>query len=107
MTLSSDDIVKMRQWLGDEEPTDTELQTIFGVFKSYDETVLYFLNKRMADLSLEPASLSVPGLSISHSSDLEALRSLIKEFKASGGTGLDSEQSVGFTVSKLVRKYPR
>lgn len=106
-TLSTDDKLVMRRWLGDDEPTDLELQTVFDVYESYDETVLHFLNKRMVDLSLEPASVTVPGLTVSHGADLEALKTLIKDFKTNGGTGLDEDQTLGFTISRMVRKFPR
>jgi hypothetical protein len=106
MPLSPDEIFVMRGWVG-TTPSDAELQAIYDVVDGYDATVLYVLNQRRVNLSLQPASLSVPGLSVSHGSDLQALEALIDDFRNGGGTGLEEDSTLGMQIQSIRRDFCR
>jgi hypothetical protein len=107
MPLPADSITVVRKWIGDE-PVDAALEALFEVYGTYDGIVLHVLNNRLAALTLDPSSITVPGLSVSHGSDLQALQLLLKQFHASGGTGLDeTPASYGFAIQSIRRNYPR
>lgn len=105
MPLSPDAIVTIRGWVG-SEPADSTLNTLYDQYLNHDEVVVYILRSRIAELSLEPSSVTVPGLSISHGSDLQAAQDALKNFMSSGGTGLEVT-AYGVGTGKLTRKYPR
>lgn len=96
----------MRQWVG-TEPDDTVLEALYGVYDNYDKVILHVLNARLAELSLELGSVTVPGVSVSHSSDLQALESLIKRFENGGGTGLEETFSGGLRIQSIQKNYSR
>lgn len=106
MPLSADQIAKVRSWVGDE-PNNTELQRIFARTNSADELVREVLRGRLVALTQEPASLSVPGLSISNGQNIISLEGLLKRFENEGGTGLDTDSVTGIRSSRLVRNFPR
>lgn len=107
MPLSAEQLHVIREWVG-VTPEDVVLETIYGFEGSFDKTVMYVLNQRLASLSAEPGSITVPGLSLSHSTDLEALKLLMNKFVASGGTGLDEEPAfLGVGIISVKRNFPR
>lgn len=106
MTLPADDLVVLRQWVG-TEPDDASLEALYVVYENYDEVVLNVLNTRLAELTLELGSVTVPGVSISHSTDLEALKLLLKNFRNGGGTGLEDSFEGGFRTQSIQINYPR
>ena len=107
MALSAEELHAIRQWVGDT-PDDSVLNVVYGYEATFDGTVMYVLNMRLASLSAEPGSITVPGLSVSHSTDLEALKLLISRFQNSGGTGLDEEPMfTGIGFSTIRRNFPR
>lgn len=106
MPLTADEIFVMREWVG-STPSDVELNLIFDAVDSYDATVRYILNQRLVLLASEPGSISVPGLSVSHSTDFQALEALIERFENSGGTGLDEESTFGLRLVSVRRDFLR
>lgn len=104
MPLSPEAIQKIRGWTG-SEPDDDQLQGLWLLYKNHDRIVTHVLRERISELSLEVSSLSVPGLSISHSTDLQAAQALLKEFLNSGGLGLDGTKP-SFS-EKFRRRFPR
>lgn len=111
MPLSAEEEGTMRRWVGTEALIPTsELQAIYDMFGSFDETVMHVLRQRQVDLVSQPSSLSVPGLSITNSTNIAELRELIEAFLDSGGTGLDEDSPLtayGFGIGVLFRPDPR
>lgn len=106
MPLSRDQLAVIRSWIGDE-PGDTELQRVFARTNSADALVREVLRGRLVALTQEPASFSVPGLSISNGQNIISLEGLLKKFDNDGGTGLDTDGVTGLRTSKLVRNFAR
>jgi len=103
--LTADQELALRVWVGDD-PTLEYLQSIYDLTESLNETVVYVLNRKIALASEEPASLSVPGLSISWGNQLQNLQQLLKSFLAT--PGLDEGYNLGaFTVGQLTRPSTR
>jgi len=93
----------MRTWVG-TEPTDDELQDRYDRLGNFDKVVLEALEYKLALLSEQPASLTVPGLSISVGQNMTMLEAAIKRFRSSGGLGLDTESAgLGFSVVQITR----
>jgi len=111
MALPADDLIIIRQWVGlevDGGPTDAELEVLYDVYGNYDLVVMHVLNARLVGLTLEAGSVTVPGISVSHSSDLQALLEVMKRFRNEGGTGLEEETSFsGLLITSMKRNYPR
>jgi hypothetical protein len=106
-TLLADDITVMRQWIG-SEPVDATLQTYYDIYDNHDQVVLHVLRERLAELSIDLGSVTVPGVSVSHSTDLQALQDLIKKFQNEGGTGLEDSFSLGgFQTQSIQVNFPR
>lgn len=109
MPLSAEQDLRLRRWVGSEELISTaDLENLYEIFESYDEVVLHVLRQRQVDLTSQPSSLSVPGLSITNSTNIAELRQLIDEFIVTG-TGMDLPgasplENYGFTVSRLTRE---
>lgn len=89
MAITDDAIAVIRSWVGSTWDED-DISDRFDRLGSYDATVLEILNQQMADLELQPASFSVPGLSISNGQNMVSLGETIKRFRASS-TGLDTD----------------
>ncbi len=111
MALPADDLVVVRKWIGEEAdgaPSDAEFEALYNVYENYDKAVWHVLTQRLSTLTLEAGSVTVPGVSISHSTDLTALQDLMKRF-VNEGTGLEDEVSLnlGFSVTSMKRNYPR
>lgn len=106
MPLSDDQTQVVRSWVGNA-PTQEELDNLYDQFDSVDKVVELTLRARLADYTSQPASISVPGLSISNQQNLTSLENLIKKFEADGGTGLDDSSVSGVSVSHLKRTIPR
>lgn len=103
MALSADQETILRTWVGDD-PTNAELEALYAIHESWDEVVRSTLRRKIALLSEDPTSLSVPGLSISNGQQITTLQQLLRDFNNSGGTGLDETPGTGgFTISKVVR----
>jgi hypothetical protein len=109
MPLSAEQELKLRRWVGSEElvPT-TDLENLYEIFGSYDEVVLHVLRQRQVDLTSQPSSLSVPGLSITNTTNIAELRELIDEF-INTGTGLDAAgvsplENYGLTIETMTRE---
>lgn len=98
----------LRVWVG-EDILLSELQAYYDEFNSFDATVRAVLTKQLTTLIQEPSQITVPGLSISQGQNITALRQLIADFNAAGGTGLDEgvpfDDAIG--IGKLVRRIPR
>ncbi len=107
MPLSAENEVIVRRWVGDEDLISTAaLDTLYDQFGTYDEVVLHVLRQRQVELVSQPSSLTVPGLSITNTTNIAELRELIDDFMEAGGTGLDGDASVvpaAFKVTHLVR----
>jgi hypothetical protein len=107
MPLAPEGLTAIRQWVG-TTPDDTIIGNIFtGQADNHDRTVMFILRQRLAALTTEPSSLTVPGLSISHSTDYQALIELMKQFRTQGGTGLDEEAMFMVGSSSMRRDFPR
>lgn len=107
MPLTAENRVLVRGWVG-AEPDDAALDALYDQFLNHDAVVDHVLRNRIATLSLEPSSVTVPGLSISHGSDLQALQELYKNWKASPGLGLEEDSdTTKAATGKLNRRYPR
>lgn len=101
------ELAAIRGWVG-SLPSDDEIEEIYNRLGNFDATVLEILRTRLADYTSEPSSLSVPGLSISNTSNISALQQLISDFENSGGLGLDDDPlAMGFGTGRLVRKNGR
>ena len=106
MPLSDDQLQVVRSWVG-TAPTQDELDSLYDQFGSVDKVVELTLRARLAEYTSQPASLSVPGLSISNQQNITSLENLIKKFESDGGTGLDSSSVSGVRVAHLKRIVPR
>lgn len=100
--LTPEQLAAVRVWVG-TGPTDQSLHDRFERLGSVDATVLEELRSQLSVLNAQPGSFSLPsGLSVSVSTNIQALERLIKEFRNS--PSLDSSlpgKAAG--VSKLVR----
>ena len=95
MPLSADNEVVIRQWVGDDTVVTTDtLDELYDQFGTHDAVVLHVLRMRQTMYTAAPSSLSVPGLSITNSTNIAELRAFIDSFIAGGGTGLDGDDSV-------------
>jgi hypothetical protein len=106
MPLSADGELAVRRWVGSEDLVSTaELNSLFDQLGGHDVTVLHVLRQRQVELVSQPSSLSVPGLSITNSTNIAELRELIKAFEAEGGTGLDEDSAIAapFSIGRLTR----
>lgn len=101
-TLSSDQELIIRTWVGDD-PTSSELEELYDALGSWDEVVTATLRKQVADLTSQPSSFSVPGLSISIGQQLQAAQLNYKAWLNGNGTGLDGEATMGLLVGQIVR----
>lgn len=106
MPLSDEQSQVVRSWVG-TSPTQDELDELYDQFNSVDKVVEMTLRARLAEYTSQPASLSVPGLSISNQQNITSLENLIKKFEANGGTGIDNSSVAGVRVSRLKRIVPR
>lgn len=106
MPLSVEQEPVIRQWLG-SGPTTDSIDDMYALVGSWDAVVITMLRQQIADAAAQPASFSVPGLSISYGQQVEYLRSVLKDFYAAGGTGLDETSSVGVEIGHLVRPRRR
>lgn len=110
MPLSAEELNVIRSWVGDE-PTTVELQEIYDETGDYDQVVRRTLRRKLALLTESPASLSVPGLSISNGQNIISLEGLLKRFDNEGGTGLVDGESTGTVLGVVAvpigRKVPR
>lgn len=109
MAFTAEQETRVRRWVGSEDLISTaDLEALYEIFNSYDEVVLHVLRQRQVDLTSQPSSLSVPGLSITNSTNIAELRELIDEFMGVG-TGLDAEgvspiENYGFSISTITRE---
>lgn len=102
MQLSADAELIIRTWVGDE-PLTTDLEALYDVVLSWDAVVEATIRRKIALLSEDPSSISVPGLSVSNGQQIQTLQALLKEFKNSDGTGLDAEALGGIGIGRIVR----
>lgn len=102
MALLAEEELVIRTWVGDD-PTASELEDLYTVLGTWDEVVRATLRRKIALLTEEPSSLSVPGLSVSNGQQIMSLQQLLKDFNNSGGTGLDSESTMGLNTGHIVR----
>ena len=108
MTLLAEQEAQLRRWVGNADLVPTaDLENLYEIFNSYDEVVIHVLRQRQVELTSQPSSLSIPGLSITNSTNIAELRALIDEF-LNTGTGLDAVgvsplDSYGFSTSQLTR----
>ena len=106
MPLSADQIAVVRSWVG-SEPSTTELQRYYARTASADAVVREVLRTRLVELTQEPASISVPGLSISNGQNIISLEALLKRFDQEGGTGLDTGSVSGVRTANMKRNFAR
>jgi hypothetical protein len=102
MALSADQEIVLRTWVGDE-PTVAYLEDLYAVHGSWDQVVISTLRRKIAVLSEDPTSISVPGLSITNGQQVIAVQQTLKDFMNSGGTGLDEESTMGVQFGRIVR----
>lgn len=102
MALSADQELIVRSWVGDD-PTTSYLEDLYDVVGSWDEVVRTTLRRKIALLSEDPSSISVPGLSVSNSQNLQAMQQTLKDFNNSGGTGLDEDSTMGMGTGRITR----
>lgn len=109
MPLSDDQEAVIRTWVGD----DLETSYLEGLYdgmapdSSWDQVIIMSLRRKIALASEQPASFSVPGLSLSWGQQVDALNKILSDFLQSGGTGLDEVSTMGAFVGHLVRVIPR
>lgn len=109
MPLSPSEEAVIRVWVGDD------LTTLYleGLYEgmapdsSWDKVVILALRRKIALALEQPASFSVPGLSISWGQQLTYLQTMLKDFLNGEGTGLDEESTMGIRIGHLVRNNPR
>lgn len=112
MQLSANEEMLIRVWVGDSLPT-TYLEDLYDSLSpnsSWDSVVVHALQREIALASEQPASFSVPGLSLSWGQQVMYLQDTLKRFMDSGGMGLDPEGTAplgGVLVGRLVRYNPR
>lgn len=95
----------MRQWLGNSDVIgDNEIIVVFDRVQSHTKTVLEILRGRLADLLAEPSSLTVPGLSVSNSTNITELRKTIENLE-NLGTGLDEGEGDGISLFRITKMY--
>lgn len=104
MALSADQLRVIRTWVGDE-PTEAYLNELYTQFALCDEVVRASIRRKIALLTEQPSSISLPGgLSISNGQQLISLQQTMRDFNNAGGTGLDEDTTVGgIQTAKLVR----
>jgi hypothetical protein len=105
MPLSADELAVVRSWVGDE-PLTADLDAIFDATSNYDEVVLQTLRKRLSNFTSDPASFSVPGLSITNGQNMISIEGMLKKFEAAGGTGLGTT-TLTVNSARLKRIVPR
>ena len=101
MALSADQELIIRTWVGDDFEA-SYLEDLYAALGNWDDVVRAAIRRKIAILSEDPTSISVPGLSISNGQQVVALQDLLDRFDAEGGTGLE-DAVAGMTVAKLVR----
>lgn len=82
--LTDEDIAAIKSWVGSEW-SDSDIEDRFDRLEDVDEVVLEILNQQIADLSAQPSSFSVPGLSITQGQNMITLSETIKRFRGHGG----------------------
>jgi len=102
MPLTDDQFAVLRVWVG-ADVDDSVLEDRYTRLGSFDSVVIEELNAQLAELQGTPSSISVGGLSISFGEQIRALQDAIKRFRASGGTGLDVDGTLGFATARLKR----
>jgi hypothetical protein len=76
VVLTDEDIAAIKSWVGSEWSTS-------DIEDRFDR--LEILNQQIADLSAQPSSFSVPGLSVSQGQNMITLSETIKRFRGAGG----------------------
>jgi hypothetical protein len=84
VVLTDEDIAAIKSWVGSEWST-SDIEDRFDRLGNFDEVVLEILNQQIADLSAQPSSFSVPGLSVSQGQNMITLSETIKRFRGAGG----------------------
>lgn len=105
MPLGAEELKVIRSWVGEDPATET-LDALYDQYQNYDTVVDHVLRERLANYSLEPASLSVPGLSYSNGANIQTTEDLLARL-ANGGTGLEEGTPVGISTARFVRRQMR
>lgn len=109
MPLSPEQETVIRVWVGDDLP-NSYLEGLYDGMapnSSWDQVVIMALRRKIALASEQPASFSVPGLSLSWGQQLMYLQQTLRDFMNGEGTGLDEEATMGIRIGHLVRNRPR
>jgi len=106
MTLSAENELTIRTWIGDDLEV-SYLEDLYANLASWDQVVISALRRKIAVAAAQPASISVPGLSISWGQQLTYLRQTLTDFMNGSGLGLDEESTMGVIVGHLVRPRRR
>lgn len=108
MPLSDDQEAVIRVWVGDDLTT-SYLEGLYDGMdpSSWDQVVILALRRKIALAAEQPASISVPGLSLSWGQQLTSLQATLRDFLQGAGTGLDEESTMGVVIGHLVRHRPR
>jgi len=109
MPLSLDQEAVIRVWIGDDLP-NSYLEGLYDGMapdSSWDQVVIMALRRKISLALEQPASFSVPGLSLSWGQQALYLQNMLDEFLNSEGTGLDEESTMGIRIGHLVRTNPR
>ena len=96
----------MKAWVGSAWPTP-DIEDRYESLGSFDEVIKQILNQQIADLAAQPSSISVPGLSISNTQNLQSLEQTLSRFLASGGSNLDVVTSAYPGTTQMVRTQYR
>lgn len=109
MPLSADQEAVIRVWIGDDL-SNSYLEGLYDGMapdSSWDQVVIMALRRKIALAMEQPASISVPGLSISWGQQGLYLQQQLEAFLNSDGTGLDEGSTMGIHIGHLVRHNPR
>lgn len=107
MSLSEHQLVVIRSWVGvDPDETDQVLSDNYDRLDSFDAVIEEILYSRISELAAQPASFSVPGLSISNGINITTWENILDRFKMTG-SGLDTAEYAlygsGIRTSVIVR----
>lgn len=104
MPLAEADLLVIRSWVG-ATPTDDAIEDKYDRLGTIDGVIIEVLVEKEQALIDQPSSISSPdGSSISFTSNLQAIRTKIRDFQKLGGTAGSADEA---PQSNLVRFYRR